>query len=86
MRNKVYDTFDTDSISSTRIELFDRKKVIVEGCYGIKEYSDDIIQINLPRGSLIIVGERLEIVILTGHEITIGGNIISLEFEGNVLW
>lgn len=80
--NKIESLLETDRISDTRIEIFGQKRIVIEGCYGIKEYSEDIIQVNLPKCTVIIMGSRLEISILTGRSITLDGNIISIQFEG----
>ena len=73
---------ENDRISDTRIEIFGRKKLVVEGCYGIKEYSTEALEINLPKGTVIILGNDLELDTMTGKEISISGQILSLEFEG----
>ncbi|MEE0945459.1 MAG: YabP/YqfC family sporulation protein [Acutalibacteraceae bacterium] len=69
-------------LCDNRIEIFGRSSLVVEGCYGIKEYSDEVIQINLSKLTLVVVGSSLEISRMAEEIITIKGKIISLEFEG----
>lgn len=80
--DKIGDILEADKISSTRVEIYGQKRIEVEGCYGIREYSEEIIQINLPKGTLIIMGSNLQIVILTDKNITLDGKINSIQFEG----
>ncbi len=83
--NKLDGILETDRISDTRIEIFGQKRIVIEGCFGIREYSEDIVQVNLPKGTIIIMGSRLEIIILSGRSITLDGNIVSVQFEGNTI-
>lgn len=71
-----------DRISDCRIEIFGQSRIVIEGCYGIKEYDSDVIQINMPKNTLIVVGTSLDIVNMGDRSITVHGKIISLEFEG----
>lgn len=81
--DKLNSLLENDRISDTQIGIFGRKKLVVEGCYGIKEYSTEIVEINLPKGTVIILGKDLELDTMTGNEISISGVISSLDFEGN---
>ncbi len=81
--SKLDGILETDRISDTRIEIFGQKRIVVEGCFGIREFSEDVVQVNLPKGNVIIMGNNLEIAILSGHNITIDGKIFSMQFEGN---
>ncbi len=71
-----------DRLTESRIEIFGRNSIVIEGCYGIKEYSADVIQINMPKGTLIVVGIGLEIKNMSDRCITIHGKIVTIEFEG----
>lgn len=82
---KISDIFDADKVTNSRIEIFGQKRIEIEGCYGIKEYSEDITQINMPNGILIIMGSNLQILILGNRNIILEGSIISIQFEGSVI-
>lgn len=71
-----------DRLSESRIEIFGQNRLVIEGCYGIKGYSSDVIQINMPKSTLIVVGSGLDIVNMAERCITIHGKIVLVEFEG----
>ncbi len=71
-----------DRLCDSRIEIFGQNSVVIEGCYGIKEYNSDVIQINMSKNTLILVGSGLDIVNMGDRSITVRGKIITIEFEG----
>lgn len=75
---------ETSQIGPTRIEIIGNNRINIEGCYGIQEYNDEIIKVNMPKGFLMIIGFGLEICVMQERSITVEGIIKSLEFEGNV--
>ena len=82
---KISKLLETNQIGGTRIEIFDNKRIIVEGCYGIHEYSNDYVKINLPKGTLTIFGNELQLSLMKERDITLDGNILSIEFEGGAV-
>ncbi len=79
---KISKLLETNQIGSTRIEIIDNKKIVVEGCYGIQEYANEFIKINLPKGTLTVFGSELFLSLMRDKAITLEGNISSIEFEG----
>ena len=71
-----------EEISGPIIQLYSNKKIIVEGCYGINEYNNDVVKINLPRGQLIVFGRDLEIINMEEKTVIIKGILHSFEFSG----
>ena len=74
-----------DLLSGTHIEMFSNKKIIIEGCYGINEYADSLIRLNMPKGQLLIFGHSLEIESMEEKIIIISGKITSVEFGGGII-
>ena len=83
--SNISNILETDNVTDTRIEIFGQNRIVIEGCYGIKEYSTEVIQIALPKGGLVILGTELELVCMSGRDITIRGHIISIEFEDGTI-
>ena len=71
-----------EEISGPIIQIFSNKKIIIEGCYGINEYNNDIVKINLPKGQFIIFGRDLEIINMEEKTVIIKGVFYSFEFSG----
>ncbi len=76
---------EIDHFSGPFIQIFSNKKVIVEDCYGINEYSSDVVRVNLVRGQLLILGCDLEIVSMEDKTVIIKGAFTSIEFIGDNL-
>ena len=71
-----------DGIVGCHIELFSNKKILVEGCYGIIEYNENFVRINLSKGEVQIFGSKLDIFNMVSDTITVKGNIDNIEFIG----
>lgn len=71
-----------DGVVGCHIELFSNKKLLVEGCYGITEYNENFIIINLSKGEVQIFGSKLELYNMVSDTITVKGNIDNIEFIG----
>ena len=67
-------------IFSTHIELFDRRILSVEGCRGIVEYTEEIIELLIRNGSFRIVGKDLQITLYDQQSVTVCGKISKTEF------
>lgn len=67
-------------INLPRIELIGNHRLSIENHRGIQEYSDICMKIALNDNTLSITGENLEIYALTLKEVTIIGNINSLQY------
>lgn len=77
--------FETTQIGDTRIEIIGSKRIAVEGCYGIQEYSPESVKVNMPKGTLMILGTELEICLMMERGITVEGKISAIEFEGGAV-
>lgn len=77
--NKLSNIFETTNLGTTRIEIIDNKRLTVEGGYGLNEYNEEYIMINMPKGILTVFGLKLNITLMQDRVITIDGNIQSLE-------
>lgn len=84
-KEKISRLFETTQIGETRIEIINDKRISIEGCYGIQEYTQENIKINMPKGTLLIIGIDLEICLMQERGITVEGKIFSLEFEGGTV-
>lgn len=65
---------------SSRITLIGDKEAIIDGCYGIIEYSDCLVKISVGNKILCFIGCDFDISDYSGTAITVSGNIKSLEF------
>lgn len=66
--------------SSPNIEIVGNKEIVVDGCEGVFEYSDNYIKIKIKKGALILYGSDLNIVCFENSLITLKGKIETLEF------
>ena len=72
--------FDTAILKGAHIELFSNREIILDGCYGVFEYREDYIKLNLGKGTLVLCGENFDISSFEAKVITIKGKISSVEF------
>lgn len=84
-KERISRLFEASQIGDSRIEIISDKRIFIEGCYGINEYTSECIKINMPKGSILIIGTDLEICLMKERGITIEGKILSLEFEGGAI-
>lgn len=63
-----------------QITLKGDKEAIIDGCYGIIEYSDCFIKVNIGNGNLKLIGCDFSISDYSEHNITVCGIIKSIEF------
>ena len=66
--------------SVTRMEVSGKRRVVIEGCQGILEYSEDCIRLRVCEGVLRLFGRGLCMNCLNPSCAVISGNILSLEF------
>lgn len=62
------------------IELFGNRRVIVEGCKGVIDYSEDFLKLDLGNIALKIVGKNLVIDSFIYEELDLKGEIALVEF------
>ena len=66
--------------TSPNIEITGNREIVVDGCEGVFEYSDNYIKIKIKKGVLILYGSDLNIVCFENSLITLNGKIDTLEF------
>ena len=64
----------------SRIEMYSNKQIVVDGCMGVLEFSDDFIKLKLKKGNAIIYGNGLNINGFEEKIITVSGSLQSIEF------
>lgn len=64
----------------TRMEISGKRRVVIEGCQGILEYSEDCICLRVCEGVLRLLGRSLCMNCLNPSCAVISGNVLSLEF------
>ena len=62
------------------IELCGNRRVIVEGCKGVIDYSEDFLKLDLGNIALKIVGKNLVIDSFIYEELDLKGEIVLVEF------
>lgn len=62
------------------ITLKENRQAIIDGCYGIVEYSDEKVVINIGNKQICFIGCDFDITDFTGTNITVRGNIKNIEF------
>lgn len=66
--------------TGTVTEIYNNKKIVIDGCDGIIDFSDEIISIKSGRLKISIVGNRLKIIIFSKYNIVIEGYITSVNY------
>jgi len=74
------EVFDNDLLGKTYTEIFSNKKLNIDGCVKVNEYTDTYIKLKLQRGNLIICGSEMQIVFFENNLITVKGELSSIEF------
>jgi len=64
----------------SHITLKGNREVIIDGCYGIIEYSECLISVNIAGGMLKLIGVDFEVADYNESNITVSGIIKSIEF------
>ena len=67
---------------ASRITLIGSKEAIVDGCFGIIEYSENLVKINTSSGPLSFFGTDFTVCDYSCNSITLRGNILNIEFGG----
>ena len=63
------------------VQLRGKRSVCIENHCGILEYTDSLVKVQVKRGSIAIIGCRLEIARMTKRIVEIHGSIQRLELE-----
>ncbi|MFI3325473.1 MAG: YabP/YqfC family sporulation protein [Clostridia bacterium] len=72
---------NTDNFAGTVTEIYNNKKIIIDGCDGIIDFSDDEIILKSGRLKLTIVGKNLEIILLSDNKVVAKGYISSVNYS-----
>lgn len=65
---------------SNHIEIIGNKKIEIEGCEGVYEYTSDYLKLRLKKGAIVICGKDFDIESFENKFITVKGDIKSIEF------
>lgn len=63
------------------LELSGNRELIVDGCRGVLEYDEDVIRLNIGKGSVRVTGRGLSIRTLTAESAVVEGYILAVEFQ-----
>ena len=72
----LYNIFNQTSY----LKIDGNKEVLIEGCKGIVEYTQEIIRINANNMMIVFIGRGLNIKCLSDTGVVINGFISSIEF------
>ncbi|MBQ3137129.1 MAG: YabP/YqfC family sporulation protein [Clostridia bacterium] len=79
---EVISPLETSELLYPHIDLCSNKEVYIDGCMGIIEYNSSLVRINCKGMIVKISGDELSIKSDSAEQISISGNIISLDFTG----
>ncbi len=78
----VISPLDTSELLIPHIDLCSNREALIEGCAGIIEYNSSLVRINCKKLIIKITGTDLTIKSDTSEQISVCGNILSLDFTG----
>lgn len=76
----IISPLETSELLSPHIDFCSNKEALVDGCLGIIEYNSEMVRLNCKNIILKFIGADLSIKADTIEQITVSGNIVSLEF------
>ena len=83
-RNKknidIVSPLETNELLVPHIDFCSNKEALVDGCSGIIEYNSEFVRLNCKDVILKFIGADLSIKADSIDQITVSGNIFSLEF------
>lgn len=65
---------------SAKIEIYSNKQIIIDGCHSVIEYSENAVNINCGKKTVIFLGSDLKIVSYFDKGLVLQGNIASIQF------
>ncbi|MDR0314881.1 MAG: YabP/YqfC family sporulation protein [Oscillospiraceae bacterium] len=68
-------------LGMSHIEIMGNNEVVIEGCKGVLEYSDDSIRLNLGKNEVQFSGTDLVIKTYINEQVLIDGNILTIDFS-----
>ena len=68
-------------ISGSRIEMISNRELSLDGCRAILEYNDVYIRLKIIGGEITVVGSALDIPVYDGPQITVTGEIKTIDFS-----
>lgn len=72
----------TEELMTPHIDLCSNRELFIEGCAGIIEYNSGLVRVNCKNLEVKITGDSLTIKSDTPEQMSVAGNIISLDFTG----
>ena len=70
-----------EAVAGSRITISGGSRVLVEGHRGLLEYADDRIAAAGVNGKILIKGERLRLLAMSGKELVVTGRLWAVELE-----
>lgn len=67
--------------SMAHFEMSGNREIVVDGCHGVIEYSQEVIKLNLGKLSVRFVGRELELRNLKKDSAIINGYVTAVEFS-----
>ena len=71
---------DIVSFGDYYVNFISNKKVIIEGCKSVTDYSEALISLNLGKRIISLLGSNIQIISYTENEIIVTGTFSKLEF------
>lgn len=71
---------NSQMITGAHFEIFSNREIVLEGCRKILDYTNEYIKLQLEKGTVIICGQKLQIVNFEAENILIKGLISNIEF------
>ena len=73
--------FPTELFSScAHITLLGNRELTVDGCYGIVEYNECLVRLNIGDRLMCVTGQGLNVYDYNGNALSIKGNILNIEY------
>lgn len=79
---EVISPLEASELLFPHIDVCSNKEVYIDGCMGIIEYNSSLVRINCKNLIVRITGDDLSIKSDSTEQISISGNILSLDFMG----
>ncbi len=67
-------------LTGLRIEMISNREFLLEGCNGVLQFNDNYVKLAVKDGNIILYGKNFDISGFEEKNITVRGNIDSIEF------
>ena len=82
--NRVAGSFSTETVSVSRaplVELYGSRRILIENHCGVREYTDNLICVNVNCGQVCIGGYGLNLALLSRDRLVICGKIETVHMK-----